>query len=335
MLPIMQNLLDSGLNQQRVEKQLSVPNATVRRFVKQGKLEIYKAFDEEDNKHLYQNFEWLWEEDVLERITDAAFFKPIFLDKRDEDILAVSRYVKQEYGNLRKYLIRKRLRHLENELLKLCSYCNEYQTINEFYTHPRKFMGLDDNCKKCNYKQARKRQKENPERLKAWSHNRRAMEQELPHLLNEEEVKNILNDFSSACSITGEKTYIDMDHFIPLSWGHGGSYHGNIYPLSASLNRSKSDSHPNIWFEKSRLEYVLSINKWNRVVRYLASANGLNVEEYKSFVNWCYENQRTVDEVQQDQRPSIEIWREATGLQFPIRIDFAKPNEIGNRLETA
>lgn len=49
--------------------------------------------------------------------------------------------------------------------------------------------------------------------------------------------------FDGKCPLTGSDK-IHIDHFIPLSWGHGGTYIGNIIPLSDRFNLSKHAKIP-------------------------------------------------------------------------------------------
>lgn len=66
-----QALLDSGYSRTATAGKLGLHHSYITRAVKQGKLEIYKTFEEihaENRDHLYMNFEWLYEEDKLEEI---------------------------------------------------------------------------------------------------------------------------------------------------------------------------------------------------------------------------------------------------------------------------
>jgi hypothetical protein len=331
-----QEMLDEGLKPKSIAEKLEIHEISMYRYIREGKLEKYKAYDEEeDTAHLYQNFEWLWEEDVLEKITDEAFLDRAFINKDDEDMKCVSRYVRKRYGNIKKYLNKKRVPHLLDCIFVRCRKCGEYRNLREYSVSESCFFGLGDACTRCVVGRVRQARVTNPEKYMATRHNRLAKEKLLPRCLNIAAIEIMLKKFRSSCAITAAEVDIDLDHFIPLSWGHGGSYYENMYPLNASLNRSKNDANPFDWFESAKEERCLSQDAWDNLIRYLSSINGLTTDEYKAFVNWCYENQRTIEEIRADSRPSIEIWREVTGFQFPIRVNFTNPNEIGNRLETA
>ncbi|WP_155808615.1 hypothetical protein [Brevibacillus agri] len=144
----------------------------------------------------------------------------------------------------------------------------------------------------------------------------------------------MLKKFSDSCPLTLAKNDLHQDHFIPLAWGHGGSYLGNLVPLYCVLNDSKQDRHPFEWFDANKDRFNLSESAWNEMTAILASQNGLTPSELRAFVDWCYANKRTVAQTKRDnerygyKKPSLEIWREATGLQFPIRVDFGTSTQL-------
>jgi hypothetical protein len=118
---------------------------------------------------------------------------------------------------------------------------------------------------------------------------RRAALKALPNTLTKYDVELILSRFNYKCPLTGSSD-IQLDHFIALSTGFGGTIIENIVPLSASLNKSKRDKNPFEWI-KSRND--IEIEKFNNVVDYLSKLNKMTVEEYKKFVFDCYENRQT------------------------------------------
>jgi hypothetical protein len=56
------------------------------------------------------------------------------------------------------------------------------------------------------------------------------------------------------------------------------------------------------------MRYYIDLKRFNQVVQYLSELNGLTTFEYEEFVYWCYENTRTVEEFEKDNRESIQIW---------------------------
>jgi hypothetical protein len=150
----------------------------------------------------------------------------------------------------------------------------------------------------------------------------------------------LINDFNECCAISLVEHDLHIDHFIGLNCGHGGSYLGNLIPLRDTLNESKQDTNPFVWFKANTERFNLMEPQWRTLIRYLADLNGLTPQEYRAYVDWCYANPRDIDAIKADNKrygyvvSSLELWREATGIQFPIRIDFRNSSEIGNRSKT-
>lgn len=151
--------------------------------------------------------------------------------------------------------------------------------------------------------------KENPQKTLVWRQNYKAKKRHLPNSLTKIDLKQIYEYFNSSCALTEEKENNHFDHFIPISIGHGGTYKGNMIILSETLNVSKSNSNPFEWIERE--ENIHLKDRFNEVVEYLAKLNKLSNEEFVSFVNWCFQNQRILDEVKRDKRHSMQIWRES------------------------
>lgn len=139
-------------------------------------------------------------------------------------------------------------------------------------------------------------------------HRRRTMETSLPNTLTADEIGEIKEHFGNACSLTGRTDDIHLDHFIPLAIGHGGTYKGNIVPLTREVNRSKSAKNPFEWIEDEETKKLVDLNRWEKLIEYLADQNGLTVDEFKDYVNWCFENPRKVEEIEEGVT-SIELWK--------------------------
>ena len=103
-------------------------------------------------------------------------------------------------------------------------------------------------------------------------------------------------DFS-ICALSGIKERVQQEHFIPISWGHGGTIPENMYGLTQRLNASKGAKNPFVWFEESGKRFS---DEWGRLVNELANRNGMSVSEYESFVNWCEHHQRTDEQILED-----------------------------------
>jgi hypothetical protein len=142
-------------------------------------------------------------------------------------------------------------------------------------------------------------------RLK-YNSNVKSMRRVLPNRLNKGEWNEIRGAFEYTCALSDSKE-VALEHFIPVSWGHGGTTIDNCYPLCSYLNSSKAGHNPFEWIET---QPNIDRDKWNDLIFYLATHNGLTVEQYRDFVYWCEDNKRTLDEIRTDKRDSIEIWFE-------------------------
>ena len=104
-----------------------------------------------------------------------------------------------------------------------------------------------------------------------------------------------------------------FEHFIPVSWGHGGTYMGNVYLLQDSLNFSKSNQNPFEWIKRKEIKKEVDMKSWKKLINYLASRNNLSVDEFKEYVYWCERNKRTAEQVKKDGNiSSKKLWRKAT-----------------------
>lgn len=320
-----QELLDYGYSPNKTAAILGLDHKQVSRAIKKHGLEIYIAFDEEsDKKHLYQNFEWLWQEDWLEdSLVKKAFDSKVFLIKSEnEDVLSVGAYVREKYGNLKSYFLKKGYKKLISDVMVECSKCNEFKPLLGWYPDKRRAWGLMHECPDCRKEFSRNYVESNPEKVFANAQKRRVMAELLSNNFTKEDWVNIRKKFGWKCAITQNQDAISLDHFIPVIIGHGGTYFANLIPIQRSLNSSKKDSNPYVWAKKNN-------HNLEKVISHLAKQNSLTESEYKDFVNWCFENPRGENEVRADKRHSIEIWREATRSHFPLPPYVL--SEIGNR----
>lgn len=129
--------------------------------------------------------------------------------------------------------------------------------------------------------------RDNPDKWSQYKLNRRARELSLPNTLTECEIKEIHSLFNG-CSLSDEKDDIHLDHFIPLSTGYGGTFKGNMIPLHSELNLSKGSQNP---FEWVKWKEGIDLDKFDRVVEYLAEINGMTYDEYKDYVYQCFESE--------------------------------------------
>lgn len=188
-----------------------------------------------------------------------------------------------------------------------CEKCLLYKEIKCFNTTP--MMGKNvrnPHCTECNIIDKYKM----PENISLNSITKSSRDMNLSVNITEDDYFGIVDYFKDRCALTNDKYYI-TEHFIPVSWGHGGTYVGNIYPLRENLNLSKSNKNPFNWYSRKKNEINnLEERKWNKLIKYLADHNGLTVAEFKIYVNWCEKNKRTKEEVLKDgEISSVDLWK--------------------------
>lgn len=137
---------------------------------------------------------------------------------------------------------------------------------------------------------------ENPEKKRLADNKRRARLLGLPYdmtLKEEEKVKL----FFGGCALT-ESNDTQNDHVIPLFVGHGGTTLSNIVPLRKDLNYSKNNAHLFEWYSWAKDSFGLSQAKFDALISYLAEVNGMTPKEYRMYVDWCFDNPRTIDDLE-------------------------------------
>jgi hypothetical protein len=211
---------------------------------------------------------------------------------------------------------------------KECRGCGDVTPLENFSLYKNRRGGLQRKaaCKECMriyWKQSRKENKEacnektrrwrlaNPSkqfdsqkrwRLKnkdkdaVYRNNRKAKQSQLRNDLTHEQWQDILSQFNHACALTGKEVDVTMDHFIPVSTGRGGTYIGNIYPLSSTLNNSKHNRNPFLWYERYGAAHGVDASAWNNLIRYLAEANEKSVESFIDYINAQFEEAQSFDE---------------------------------------
>jgi hypothetical protein len=146
----------------------------------------------------------------------------------------------------------------------------------------------------------RKWQASNPEKCAIRQQRRRARRAALPDTLTLEQQLEIVSYFNGGCALTGS-TNFHMDHVIPINCGHGGTNYANASPLRDDLNMSKSDRNIFEWFSDNRERFGLSQAKFDALIAYLAEVNGMTTKEYRAYVDWCFDNPRSLDELTEEE----------------------------------
>lgn len=226
---------------------------------------------------------------------------------------------------------------------KQCKDCKTIKAIDEFPISKTCNDGHMNSCKVCHNKynkQWRKNNQEhhnkynkqwhknneqypknwresNKEKITTYRQKRRAKEKALLDNLTSYQWQQTLRHFDYKCPLTDD-TNIHLEHFIPVSLLHSGTVKGNCYPISASLNCSKSNSNPFLWILNQPKD--IQEKFYNELVPYLANLNNMSVAEFKAFTFWCFDNPRTIEEVEKDHEfgiTSIVKFRKEE-LQFAV-----------------
>ncbi|CAM4303088.1 hypothetical protein [Jeotgalicoccus halotolerans] len=229
-------------------------------------------------------------------------------------------------------------RHDGRRVGKVCSGCHDLKHYDDFGKHSKNMDGKRNICKICRNTQRRiKRQskeyrekqreynsrpevkerkqeirrehkKKNREQYALYDVRRRARKRALPDSLTLTQSAGIVSRFPY-CPITGSDD-LHTEHFIAIATGHGGGHTiQNVWRLDAYINNCKSDYNP---FEFFRREDIINeiITDYGRtreqieagflqVVEYLANQNEMTVQQFEEYTNYCYNNRKTDEEIEQ------------------------------------
>lgn len=154
------------------------------------------------------------------------------------------------------------------------------------------------------------RQRNNPEKVAKRNAKRQAVKRNLPN--------ESLEKYSfDTCEVTGATNNVHIEHMIPLDWGHGGTYFANCYSMEGSTNKSKGNRNPFEWYELHGERFGITIEAWSDLIEDMANRNRMDTSEYVRFVNWCFDNPRTLEQIKADNMrygyivDSLTLYREA------------------------
>lgn len=167
--------------------------------------------------------------------------------------------------------------------------------------NPEKVAEAIRKWRELNHGYGRKYYEANPEIYRLNSQRRRARVNALPYDLTAEQQDAIFATFNGRCILTCEPMDLHLDHVIPLAIGHGGTTYGNLIPLRADLNLSKNASHIFEWFEANRERFNLSQRKFDELIEYLAQINEMSTQEYRAYVDWCFDNPRDINAIETEE----------------------------------
>lgn len=182
---------------------------------------------------------------------------------------------------------RTRERHREKRATTQRAY---YQENKDYYKqksieyrtkYPEKFVGY---VQKADPLYAKEYRAKNKDLIKYHRKKRKALIRGSIVNFSKEDYDSVLERFDYKCAIS-DSTDIHMDHFILVSTGYGDTVLGNMIPLDATLNLSKSASNPFEWI-KTRND--IDRKRFEDVVFYLAEMNGLTTDEFEAHVYNCF-----------------------------------------------
>ncbi|MGG3556260.1 hypothetical protein ABES23_06100 [Peribacillus frigoritolerans] len=188
---------------------------------------------------------------------------------------------------------------------KKCNGCGEIDQ-SKFYDCYRTL------CMECKKRKQYAYNDENPDYLKAKNQRRAARLKYLPNTLSSKQWTNAQKRFGGKCAIS-DSTDTVLEHVIPSAWYMGGTTVENCIPMDAKLNLSKRDKNIIEWVQQPEIEPLINWKKFYAAMRYLAELNGLTLQEYYAFINWCERNKRTEEEAKAATMTSIEEWKAAGG----------------------
>lgn len=193
--------------------------------------------------------------------------------------------------------------------IKSCKKCGKYKELDCFNKNMRSgVLEYQSICTECytNHREL------NKSKIRLYHVKESSLEMNLPVNISDKKLDKIIDRFQGKCALTNSVNTV-FEHFIPVSWGHGGTYMGNVYLLQDSLNFSKSNQNPFEWIKRKEIKKEVDMKSWKKLINYLASRNNLSVDEFKEYVYWCERNKRTAEQVKKDGNiSSKKLWRKAT-----------------------
>lgn len=303
-----QFLLDGGVGISIIAEECEVSHTTIYRNIKEGKLEFYEEFEDYVPEDGFYIGEWYRLEEMLGEVIDQVYNEgEASIEQETPDGRRLGGYVTREYGGMDRFLERFDYKIISQHIKKTCVECKKKKGLDDFYVESDKYYGKSYRCKKCDNQRTvpltrvwiqgnkdkhieyvRKWRRRNPDYSTEANLRRRANIESLPNNFDIEVMRKV---FGNTCVLTGSRD-IHLDHFIPVSWGHGGTTNGNVYPLSSELNLSKNNRNPFEWFNSVKDDRGLDENKFNELVAKLARLNNMTDEEFAEYVYWCDSNRK-------------------------------------------
>jgi hypothetical protein len=188
------------------------------------------------------------------------------------------KYYQENKEQVREYYEENKNRYLENS--------RKWREANKEYD--RNYYE-DNSERKIEY--IRSWRESNRDKVVLTTQLRRARKKELPSDFTHEQRKATLTYFGG-CALTSSTDDIHWDHIVPLAIGHCGTVNGNMIPLRSDLNISKNDRNLFEWYYSNKERYNLQQERFDKLIDWLASVNGMTTEEYEAYVYYCHDNPR-------------------------------------------
>ncbi|MEH7248733.1 hypothetical protein V7114_18315 [Neobacillus niacini] len=205
-----------------------------------------------------------------------------------------------------------------------CRTCKEVgrgylKPIADFVEAKQNILGVLYDCNECRKGEKKRWRKENPEKTRAYNRSQERIKKNREHRKkweekNKEKVKKMkitrlnretaasdtipikektktLKQYSYSCALTGTENNLQADHIIPLVTGHASNFFENILILKRDLNVSKNGRNIFDWAVQEHEHLGFTLTRFNEVMTEVALRSGMTLEEYKEYVNWCFDNQ--------------------------------------------
>lgn len=208
----------------------------------------------------------------------------------------INKQTKDYYENNKDELNEHYKKYREEHKDKISEYKKNYAKENKDKIREYKKQHYEANKDKIN-EINRKYKVENPEVTALLNEKRRTLKMLLPVTLSSDMIPNMYSEQYGECILTRVTEGLDLEHFIPLSIGHGGTTYENCYYMEHSLNMSKNNRNPFEWVNTQPDEIQERFH--SILVPMLAERNEMTVEEFTDYVNWCFENPRTLEELKE------------------------------------
>lgn len=112
----------------------------------------------------------------------------------------------------------------------------------------------------------------------------------LPNDFSAKDKASLIERFEGKCALTGREVPIQIDHVIPVSIGHGGTFNGNMLPVWQRINSSKGNRNLFEWYADNGERFGVVPELFEQSVAYLAELNGMTADEYRDYVYDCHAN---------------------------------------------